>query len=142
MPMWIELFVAALLVLVTVITHGLGLGGLSWTLDKVHPVEANSHSHSKRAFAATVLTLGLVAICAVEIWVYAFFYVWAGAIPDLRAAVYFSTVTFSTLGFSDGAIIDRWKLVGAIEGINGAILVGWSVAFLVAEMTRHVRSRH
>ena len=136
--MWIELLVSSLAVMTTVAFHGVSLAALSWALEKVHP--RSEEDRRKRAIAATLLTTGLIAISTIEVWAYALFYVGAGALPDLRTAVYFSTSSFSTLGFSDAQIVDRWKLVGAIEGINGALLMGWSVAFLVAEMTRHMRT--
>ena len=51
--------------------------------------------------------------------------------PYLRTSVYFSTITYSTLGYTDAAIRPEWQLVAAIEGINGVLLLGWSTAFFV-----------
>jgi hypothetical protein len=36
----------------------------------------------------------------------------------------------------DSSLAASWRLVGAIEGINGVLLMGWSVAFLVSELHR------
>ena len=58
----------------------------------------------------------------------------------LPASVYFSTITYAAIGFSDAPLATPWRLVGAIEGINGVLLLGWSVAFLVAELQR-IRQR-
>lgn len=141
MPMIFELLIATLLVLFTVGFHGAGIFCLSSGLEKLAPARKQL-SRRQQAAGATFLILGLLAITTIEIWAYALFYVSTGAVADLRTAVYFSTVSFATLGFSDDAIIDDWKLVGAIEGINGALLVGWSVAFLVSEASRHLPRRH
>ena len=35
------------------------------------------------------------------------------------------------VGYSDAAMAEQWRLVSAIEGINGIILIGWSTAFFV-----------
>ncbi len=84
--------------------------------------------------------LGLLALAGIEIWFYAIVYLVIGATATLAASVYFSTITYAVLGFSDTALAAPWRLVGAIEGINGVMLLGWSVAFLVAELQR-VRRR-
>lgn len=49
----------------------------------------------------------------------------------LRNAVYFSTITYGAIGYDDVAMAEPWRLVSAIEGINGIVLIGWSTAFFV-----------
>jgi hypothetical protein len=58
-------------------------------------------------------------------------YNFIGAIHGLRDAVYFSTITYGAIGYSDAAMAEEWRLVSAIGGINGIILIGWSTAFFV-----------
>ena len=58
------------------------------------------------------------------------FTVVAGAIPDLETALYFSTASFTTIGYGDVVLGPDWRLIGAIEGANGLLLFGWSTAFL------------
>lgn len=76
------------------------------------------------------VVLGLLAMHAVEIWAYAAAYLALDALPDLETALYFSTTSFTTLGYGDIVLDRRWRLFGAIEGANGLILFGWSTAFL------------
>jgi hypothetical protein len=54
----------------------------------------------------------------------------------VAGAVYFSTITYATIGFSDAELAPPWRLVAAIEGINGILLLGWSTAFFVAVVAR------
>jgi voltage-gated potassium channel Kch len=82
------------------------------------------------------IVFGLFAILTVEIWLWAMFYLIIGAFPDLATALYFSTVTFSTLGFGDVLPPERWRLLAALEAINGFLLIGWSTAYLIAASTR------
>lgn len=66
--------------------------------------------------------------------------IWAGAfyfIPKVQAdftnfmeIVYFSIVTFTTLGYGDITINSEWKLLSGIEAINGIMLIGWSTALM------------
>jgi hypothetical protein len=82
------------------------------------------------------VVLGLVAIHSVEIWLYAAAFWAIGAVGDFETALYFSTVTFTTLGYGDIVLEGNWRLFGAIEAGNGLILFGWSTAFLLSVTSR------
>jgi len=60
----------------------------------------------------------------------------SAASPD---ALYFSAMTYGTLGYNDDLLHPAWRLVAAIEGINGLLLIGWSTAFFVTVMGRLIR---
>ncbi|BCW88999.1 hypothetical protein sos41_21540 [Alphaproteobacteria bacterium SO-S41] len=81
-----------------------------------------------------VIVLGLFFIHSVEIWAYALVYHAIGAMPDFEAALYFSTVTFTTVGYGDVTLGTDWRMFGAIEAAAGMLLFGWSAAFLIAAM--------
>ena len=101
--------------------------------------EAQEHVDpiSLRGYSVTLLTiLGLFALHGAEIWLYAFLYLALGAIDGLRDAIYFSTITYGAIGYSDAVMAERWRLVSAIEGINGIILLGWSTAFFITVVAR------
>ena len=53
------------------------------------------------------------------------------ALPTFRDALYFSTISYSTIGYNDASIADEWRMIAALEGMLGVILLGWSTAFLV-----------
>jgi hypothetical protein len=48
-----------------------------------------------------------------------------------NTALYFSTSNFATVGFGDVVPSHHWRLLAAIEGIGGFLIVGWSSAYLV-----------
>jgi hypothetical protein len=81
------------------------------------------------------VVLGLFILHGLEIWIYAATYTLIGAVPDLREAVYFSSISYGSIGYSDLLMAPQWRLLGAIEGVAGAILLGWSIAFFVSVMT-------
>ena len=85
-----------------------------------------------------VVVIFIFVIHAAEIWVYALSFVAVGAIADFGNALYFSTVTFASLGYGDIVLSKDWRLFGAIEAANGLILFGWSTAFLIS-LTRQLR---
>jgi len=134
-----ELALATVMVLVTVAVHGAGLVALARFLR----TEARAETHSKlpalswRSLMFTqLLVIALFALHGVEIWLYGLVYVLIGAISDLSTGIYFSTISYAAIGYSDAAIDREWRLVGAIEGINGLLLLGWSTAFFVEVVVR------
>jgi hypothetical protein len=140
--MLVELAIATVMVLLTVMFHGAGLMVMTRLLriELREEAERNITPFSLRALGFTIaLVLGLFALHAVEIWAYAALYLELGALPDLRSAVFFSTITFATIGYDDDMLNPAWQIVAAIEGINGVILMGWSTAFFVTGVTRLMR---
>lgn len=73
---------------------------------------------------------------SVEIWSYAALYHWVGAIRSFEDALYFSTATYATIGYGDLTLSKSWRVLGAIEGANGVILLGWSTAFFISIVAR------
>lgn len=67
-----------------------------------------------------------------QIAVYAAIYVVTGAIASVHTALYFSAATFTTIGGGVVQTEEPWQFFAALEGLSGIIMVGWSIAFLVA----------
>jgi hypothetical protein len=138
-----ELFLSTLMVLLTVAIHAIGLFLLSRLLRLEERDERHEHIHplSGRGIISTLAaSLCLFALHGIEIWLYALVYLAIGSIEGLRQAVYFSTITYGAIGYSDAAMAEQWRLVSAIEGINGVILIGWSTAFFVTLIARMRRT--
>ena len=134
--MIVNLVLAGLMVGLSVIIHFGGLVLLIWLL------RARGHRfrvHDSAIGQGTVIVavvLGLVAIHTVEIWSYAVVYLGLHALPDFESALYFSTTSFTTLGYGDVVLDHKSRLFGAIEGANGLLLFGWSTAFLFSVTSR------
>src|SRR4051812_30305586 len=78
-----------------------------------------------------------VVLChLVEISIWAFFYEWKGAMPDLPSALYFSAVTYTTTGYGDLVLPQHWRLVGGVEALTGILMCGWSTGFFFAMVNR------
>lgn len=134
--MFANLALATLMVGLTVAIHLGGLLGLLWVLrDRAHRIRANE-SRLVPLGVILFVVLGLVAIHSVEIWLYGAAYWAIGAVSDFETALYFSTVTFTTLGYGDVVLDGKWRLFGAIEAGNGLILFGWSTTFLLSVTSR------
>jgi hypothetical protein len=129
-----RLALATVMVGLTVTVHFFGLMGLLWMLRaRVHSVH---ETWLREGGAIFIVVLGLILIHALEVWLYAGLYLVLGALQDVETAVYFSTASFTTIGYGDVVLDKRWRLIGAIEGANGLVLFGWSTAFLFSVISR------
>lgn len=134
-----QLAIATLMVVITVLIHGAGLFGLARALRIEREEEARFQINmaSGRGLAFTLaLVLSLFLLHGIEIWIYGALYYVGGALPEFERAVYFSTITYGTIGYDDEGLQPGWQMVAAIEGINGIILLGWSTAFFVTVVQR------
>jgi hypothetical protein len=132
-----NLLAGSVLVVLTVVIHGVGLLTLSGTLRKV--IEGY---RPHQTLAGTVVTmvftvLGLFFLHTLEIWCWAVAYVFLGALPTMSEALLFSTLSFSTLGAEPISAAAEWQLFGSFEGVNGFLLIGWSTAYLIPAWTRY-----
>jgi hypothetical protein len=132
-----QLLLATVMVLITVLMHGAGIAGLARML-RFDPssVEAHHHFSTRHAIMILAIVLALFTLHGIEIWLYAGLYLLLDAVADFETALYFSTITYAGIGFDDADMAKRWRLVSAIEGVNGILLLGWSTAFFVTVVAR------
>jgi hypothetical protein len=77
----------------------------------------------------------------VDITLWGIFYYSRGWFADFESAVYFSLSSYTTIGYGDVLLPQRWRLLGGIEGIAGVLLCGLSTAFLFAVMNAIIQIR-
>ena len=78
----------------------------------------------------------IVFVHLIEISIWALFYSWGHAMPDLPSALYFSSVTYTTTGYGDLVLPKEWRLVGGVEALTGILMCGWSTGFFFAVVSR------
>src|SRR5262245_7972985 len=114
---------------VCVAVHAAGAtGALRWL--RAHP------PRSPRFWPLTLLFIvvaaWMVLLHLVEIGMWALFYLWKDAVPDLTSAFYFSAVTYTTTGYGDVVLPQGWRLLGGVEALTGILMCGWSTGFFFA----------
>jgi Ion channel len=121
---------ASMIVVTTVIQGAFTLFGIERLKDhlKRHPTRSRLRSTIK----LSVFVLWLFLATVTEVWAWACLYLGLGAIRSLEKAVYFSTVTFTTLGFGDITLEEEWRLLSSFEAANGLLMFGWSTALVFA----------
>lgn len=134
-----QLFISTIMVIITVVIHGYGLAMLGRMLQRHLGPEAYEHHPQLDAYLMAkivAIVLALFALHGVEIWLYAALFEFGGATANFEEALYFSTFSYSTAGYSDELIHPGWRIISAIEGVNGFLLLGWSTAFFVSVVAR------
>ena len=121
----------------TVLIHTLGLIVVTRLMTYVRRWFRLHRHEAGRTVAMIATVLALFIVHGVEIWLWALTYLAVDALHDIESAVYFSLTTFATIGYGDLVLDHGWRLLSALEGISGLILIGWSTAYLVAASTRH-----
>ncbi len=127
--------IGAVLVAITVVIHALGTTYLVRYLARRFLDDRGQWGSRNTLVALSQTAVMLVALHALEIMIWAGVYktlVPVGELADFEMAVYFSFVTFTTLGYGDITLSEGWRLLSGIQALNGILLVGWSTALMFA----------
>ena len=89
-------------------------------------------------FVVLVASAALTAtvLVSLEAMAWAALYLWLGALPDSGSAILYSLGAITSYGHAEIFLQERWRLLGAIEAVNGLILFGLTTAFLFAFIER------
>jgi hypothetical protein len=127
-----EISIATAVVCVCLLLHVGGMMlALDWLMDRRDYFEQRA---SKWHFSLVIIAVfsGIVLLHVAEASLWAVFYYSRSLFSDFETSLYFSLVSFGTIGYGDVLLPQRWRLLGAIEGISGALLAGLSAAFIFA----------
>ncbi len=140
MQLAIQIVVGYLLVILMTLIHAAGIVLITKLL-RLEDSTLRARRLDFGAFALLIsMALSLFALHTLEIGIFALFYLAVGALHELEAALYFSTTAYTTLGHEVPLPIE-WRLVGAVEGLAGFVLIGWSIAVFVTDMNKLLRER-
>jgi len=93
------------------------------------------HSHRRLLLIMAMALLTALALL-VEILLWALLYRGLGMFSELEASLYFSGITFTTVGYGDMTLPACWRLLSVAEAVNGVLMAGWSTAQLVYAVQR------
>ena len=135
-----KLLMASCLVATTVIIHATGL---SMVLSHVlHSSERPDPRFWPFTWLLIRIAWLLIVIHLFEIAVWALFYWWRNCLPDLGSSLYFSGVTYATIGYGDLVLPREWQLFGPVEGLTGILMCGLSTAFFFVILSKKILELH
>jgi voltage-gated potassium channel len=128
----INLTIGLGMIVLTFIIHAIGLDRLLVIiqLTRVKLQQQHEYALNHQITILLMTTLGIILIHSLEIWAWALLYDYLDihAVGNLETALYFSTVSFSTVGYGDVVLDPSWRMLGAMQAASGMILFGWSTA--------------
>lgn len=126
---------AAVLVVLTVLFQSAGMAALIyWVRARV---ARDVHQLEPWHIGELMMQITLLIICLhmLEILLWAGFYRWL-CFPSWGMCIYFSTSSYSSLGYGDVVLPRMWRNVGSVESITGVLMCGVSASFLFAIVNR------
>jgi len=137
-----QLVIGALMIGLTVVIHAVALDRLMRVIEYMAPAVYMRFRHGWKIPLLIIAVLGCFLALTVEIWIWAQFYLQVGALGSLEEALYFSTSTFTTVGYGDIVLSPDWRLISSFQSANGFILFGWSTAFIFEVTSKLYKQEH
>lgn len=139
--MLFPVIISLAVIFVTIFIHGLGtVWGVQLLINKgKRPDKANKLHYSLYVVSVSVVFLMILHFLEITIWAFVFM-----IIPNLKElttfeeAIYFSLVTFTTVGYGDITLGNFWRIMSGFEAMNGIILFGWSTAVLFSVVQKTI----
>lgn len=133
--MLINITIAAV---IFVLTTGIHAGGMNIAIRRQN---AGDSRWRKRVQSSHILRVGEVVllmflVSLMEVLVWAVAYLSLNAIQGFERALYFSMVSFTTLGYGEIVLDERWRLLSSFEAANGIIMFGWTTAIVIASVQK------
>ena len=128
------IFIAWVLVAITVAVHAVGLAVLLSRWARLHALCPT------RFWPITGLlirvTWWLILIHLIEISIWGLFFLWKDCLPDAESAFYFAGVTYTTIGYGDLVLKEPWRMLGPVEGLTGILMCGLSAGIFFAVVAK------
>lgn len=135
------LFASFILLALCVIIHA---GGIALILRqmRLNPPARTSRPW-KVALVIVQVAWKLTSLHLFQIVLWAVYFRIQGCLPDFETALYFSGVSYSTLGYGDVVLPQEWRMLGPTEGLTGILMCGLStgIFFAIAHGLLRARSR-
>lgn len=129
--MWGSIYLGACLIFQTIMLSI----GFPW----MRTAHEKSSGRSKPVQVAMTLTIALAVIVfshTVQIWLWAGVWIINDILPDWNTAIYFSMVTYTSVGYGDIVLDPPVRIFGTFATVTGMLGFGISAAVLVALLSR------
>lgn len=134
--MLLNILIGCGLLVLTTSVHGTTMMASLRSLRVAHAEHWAARSHWTRSAAVALLVLLMSVAGLIEAALWAGTYLALDAISGFEEALYFSLVTYTTLGYGDVVMDEQWRLLSSIQAANGIIMFGWTTALVYAVVHR------
>ncbi|UCH48200.1 MAG: two pore domain potassium channel family protein [Betaproteobacteria bacterium] len=126
-----QILIAAMLMIITSIVHAGAMSVGLRSLGRIHRKDEYVSTAFRRSLVVGGLVLIMFVATVIEAGIWALTYISVEAITEFEEALYFSMVTYATLGYGDVVLVQQWRLLSSFQAANGAIMFGWTTAVIV-----------
>jgi voltage-gated potassium channel Kch len=137
-PMVLQITLGTGLLLASILIAAASAWVMEMAFERGHHWLMREPHRPKLFLMIAVIAIWILAVVTAGVWLWAAAFLLIGVFPTLEEAVYFSTVTFTTLGFGDVLLPKEWRLLAGMAAANGLLNFGLLTALMV-EALRHVR---
>ncbi len=132
MNLFLQLLIGSAMIGITVGMHAMALDFIIRHANRIENFLYHFVTPLWRPMTAGVIVVSVFSVHVVQIWLWAFLYLYLGCAPleNFSDALYFATVTYTTLGYGDITLEPSFRMLSAVEAANGLILFGWTTAFI------------
>ncbi len=136
--MFIQLALGSALMLLTILIAGLSVWAMEAALLRFDPWLRREPHPPKLMVMIAVAAVWVLVQLTTGVWLWAAVFWALGLFGTVETAVYFSLVSYTTLGFGDVLLPQEWRLLAGMSSANGLVNMGLLTAVLV-ELVRQVR---
>lgn len=144
MGIFSNIIVGLIIVALTVTIQGYGTKiWVKFLLKKYHHLATYSFDHKSVVWLLIFTVLFLLFLNFLEATIWAFTYYYLPGVTEFETfekAIYFSLVTFTTLGYGDITISSTNRILSGFEAMNGILLLGWSTSMMFSIMLQIMRN--
>ncbi len=133
--MLLNIIVGLIVIGLTVIIQGYGT--IYWVrrYDEKRGSQTEKYLRQKGVQLLIMTSVFLIFIHLIQAAIWALVYMLLPGVTEFETfekSMYFSLVTFTTLGYGEITIASGNRILAGLEAINGITLIGWSTAFMFA----------
>lgn len=132
MPLSTQILIGSLTLILSVAFHAISFDRIAQRTDRIKQMAMRFFGRFWGAATLTIVVGFCFFILFIEMLAWSLLYLTLNIqdVPDLETALYFSISTFTTVGYGDVFLGKEWRVLSAIEAINGFLLFGWTTAFI------------
>ncbi len=94
------------------------------------------HEFARWTLLVSAVFLTVVLAHTIQVWAWALSFYGLGALPDMSSSIYFSLITYTTVGYGDVTLDHNYRVFAAMASVTGLLNFGLSTAFLVGLFSR------
>lgn len=138
--MFVQFALGSVLMLGSIVMGAMLIWLLEWAYARCETWLLRAPHRPKLVLIVLVSSLAVMVMVTVSVWLWAAAFHLLDVFDTFEEAMYFTLVTFTTLGYGDVLLPQEWRLLGGIAAANGLLSFGLTTALLI-ESLRHVRVR-